>query len=102
MPNDQLKGVCTAHYKYKYVSLESEKLVVVQLLLFLSLSLPSVPQPPPPLLRVQREADHQAGLEQVTGPTVDLGPLCWKVAHWTADCCGNGIRCCAVPESENS
>lgn len=83
------------------ISLESEKPVVVQLLLLFSLSLTSVPQPPLPLLRVQGEQDHQAGLEQVTGPTVNLRTLGWKVAHRATHCCGNGISCCAVPESGN-
>lgn len=53
-------------------SLESEELVVVQLLLLLCLLETSSSEPPLPLLGIQAEHHHQAGLEQVAGPAVDL------------------------------
>lgn len=78
--------------------LESEQLVVVQLLLLLGLLQTSSPEPPLPLLRIQREHHHQAGLEQVAGPAVDLWPPRRKVADRTADRRGDGVGSRAVPE----
>lgn len=54
------------------VLLESEEPVVVQFLLLLRLLQTSSSQPPLPLLGIQAEHHHQAGLEQVAGPAVDL------------------------------
>lgn len=80
------------------ISLESEEMIVVQLLLLLCLNQTPVPQTPLPLLRVKGEQDHQGGLKQVTRPAVHLRTLSREVAHRAADCCGNGVRCRAVPE----
>lgn len=79
------------------VLLDSEE-TLFQLLLLLRLYQTPVPQPSPPLLRVQGEQDHQVGLKQVTRPAIHLRTLYREVAHWAADCCGNGVRCRAVPE----
>lgn len=81
------------------ISLDSKELILVQLFLLFCLSLTSVPQSRLPLLGVQGEQDHEARLEQVTGPAVNLRTLGWKVARLAAHRCGDGIRRCAVPES---
>lgn len=77
---------------------QTEKLVAVQLLFFIRLFQTSVLQPPLPLFSIQSEQEHQAGPQQIAGPTVNFRTFPRKVGNRTACCRGDGVRRRAVPK----